>query len=501
MTKETTRISSFMIIGLMVAWISGCAVFQSREKTDMRFSAEEVRCFAFSKAFDDVVEGAGTGDGQDAQIEEFPGIRVNRFLASFVEDLQKEAARKEWLKQTLRLERKARQIELANLPLSGYEELSAEFDGKGLLSEINICSEILMNAYLQDKRLPERLKTQVRVPDDYQTLARVFGLYPLSSWFVLRGLDDLQADARHAFQNPDAMKPGGIRTYRPKRLRPVLTRETRAGILERARSESALNIPEPDRNELLLLLDYFAPIYRIATVNDNDKIGRPFWQSDQEIDIDTDDPVVYCFHSFTRFGKEILLQLNYVIWYPQRQDQGLFDIYSGELDGLIWRVTLDRNGKVLLYDSVHPCGCYHKYFPVSPDLRPLNPFPTPEPALVFEENIPEPEKGRIIIHLNSREHYVVGLSSGTDPSKEDVAYRFEEYDALNGLPWQEGIRSMFSPTGIVEGTERFERWFVWPMGVPSAGAMRQRGRHAIALVGRQHFDDARLLESAFEVPE
>jgi hypothetical protein len=33
----------------------------------------------------------------------------------------------------------------------------------------------------------------------------------------------------------------------------------------------------------------------------------------------------------------------------------------------------------------------------------------------------------------------------------------------------------------------------WPTGVSSPGAMRERGRQAIAFVGRRHFDDADLM--------
>jgi len=39
------------------------------------------------------------------------------------------------------------------------------------------------------------------------------------------------------------------------------------------------------------------------------------------------------------------------------------------------------------------------------------------------------------------------------------------------------------------------------MGIPSPGAMRQWGHHAIAFVGRRHFDDARLFEQYFEYPD
>jgi hypothetical protein len=62
-----------------------------------------------------------------------------------------------------------------------------------------------------------------------------------------------------------------------------------------------------------------------------------------------------------------------------------------------------------------------------------------------------------------------------------------------------GMRSAFGPDGLVTGTERLERFFFWPMGIASAGAMRQWGRHATAFVGRRHFDDADLLERRFDI--
>ena len=37
------------------------------------------------------------------------------------------------------------------------------------------------------------------------------------------------------------------------------------------------------------------------------------------------------------------------------------------------------------------------------------------------------------------------------------------------------------------------------MGIPSAGAMRQWGRHATAFVGRRHFDEPFLVERYFEI--
>ncbi len=52
---------------------------------------------------------------------------------------------------------------------------------------------------------------------------------------------------------------------------------------------------------------------------------------------------------------------------------------------------------------------------------------------------------------------------------------------------------------MIAGSERGERWFFWPMGIESAGQMRQWGHHATAFVGRRHFDDPLLFDAYFEL--
>ncbi len=57
--------------------------------------------------------------------------------------------------------------------------------------------------------------------------------------------------------------------------------------------------------------------------------------------------------------------------------------------------------------------------------------------------------------------------------------------------------SAFGPRGLLAGGERAARFLFRPMGIESAGAMRQWGRHPTAFAGRQHFDDADLFEKRF----
>jgi len=100
--------------------------------------------------------------------------------------------------------------------------------------------------------------------------------------------------------------------------------------------------------------------------------------------------------------------------------------------------------------------------------------------------------------VQARTHYLRNVS--LSESTEGKEYRFAEYDELRTLPLSEGgSRSIFGPDGLIEGTERGERFLFWPMGIASAGAMRQSGTQATAFVGRRHFDDADILEKRFRL--
>jgi hypothetical protein len=497
------RAALVALVWLAVVWIPSHAAADEARDTEVAQPLSEQRsCYDVLVKLDEAVELAEVRDIQAPRISGFPYYRVNRFLASFARELSDDEARKEWLTRILRLGDEGRRVEVTNLPKGFFPDLPEEFAEKDLVVEMERCAARLMAEDLRNPQRMKSLKDHASVPDEYNTLIRSVGLNPVSRWFVMREILDLQNQARHDFQRPEAMSVGKIQWYVPCSPRPAVSHEKRAALLEQARNKSALGIPEPDTEELAQLFDYYAPVWRISINDDNDRIGRPFWHNDRHIEVDTGDAVVYRYHSFTRIGDQVLLQLNYMVWFPSRPSQSVFDIYSGHLDGLIWRVTLDHQGRVLLYDSVHPCGCYHKYYPVSPHLHPLKAPSTQEPPLIFTKNIPNSEKGRVVIHLSSREHYVVGLSTLPEQIEEGVPYRFDDYTTLRNLPYRKGHRSMFNPDGVVTGTERAERWLVWPTtGVPYAGAMRQRGYYPVTILGRLHFDDARFFESVFRFQE
>jgi len=196
-----------------------------------------------------------------------------------------------------------------------------------------------------------------------------------------------------------------------------------------------------------------------------------------------------------------------MIWFAERPPQHPLDLYAGRLDGLIWRVTLDTEGRVLLYDSIHPCGCYHQIFPVATQLRPTPLAATIEQPLLLVNTAPAREQGRVVLQLTPGDHYLQGIKIATAEQlhpttlNEDIApkeYRFSSYHQLRSLSQKSGYRNLFDPDGLIGSSARLERFLLWPMGVTSPGAMRVWGAHAIGFANRRHFDDPYLFEQFFE---
>ena len=199
-----------------------------------------------------------------------------------------------------------------------------------------------------------------------------------------------------------------------------------------------------------------------------------------------------------------MLQLNYTLWFSARPKPTADDWYGGKLDGLVWRVTLNTDGSVLMYDSIHPCGCYHSvHVPVDSPLHAtvfaLDQSDSPEPILFFSSPLRSKQTsqdGNVQLTLASGTHYLVQVSRrNLQPSVATYSYDLANYDQLRSLPVftaKGGYRSWFDSDGLIAESERRERYFLWPLGVENAGAMRQQGNHAIAFVGKRHFDEASL---------
>lgn len=487
-----------MLLGAFLLILQGCGTTPLRTEGRTLDSEKDrgrvTACTRFFSDLDRQVDRAGVRDAQQARIASFPYLRVNRFLASYRSELGRNRGEFEsWVDRLLGLDYQARVIELANLSQL-YESREA------LAGRVGRCGALLRTKDMADLSRREYLMERATVPADYQMFKRILGLYPITAHFVLLGVDRLHTEINQVFASPLNEMPvhGRLLSYVPQATVSGLSKPEIVSILGEV-SNNPLGIPLLKRRDRDRLFATFAPVWEIDVLNNSDRIGSPYWAEGPYPQLDTGLPQVYRHISYTRWGEHVYVQLNYQIWFPARPKKGVFDILGGHLDGITWRVTLDENGEPLVFDAMHNCGCYHMYFPSSR-------LHYKGKTMVFEEPLLVPTRApqlgqgqRMVLRIAHTTHYLEHLSSRSSPV-EGVVYRFEDYRNLRSLPLPDGgHRSLFGPDGIVAGTQRAERWVLWPMGIPEPGAMRQWGHHATAFVGRRHFDDPDLFERYFDL--
>ncbi len=338
---------------------------------------------------------------------------------------------------------------------------------------------------------------RAHVPDDYLEWNRVLGLYPIAGIPFSIGVARWHIETIDAFRREAASDDPAAEAIRYAPAgRPLGAARVRA-ILAHGRADR-LGIPHFSPADRTALLQSFAPVFEIETAGSDDRFGPLFWGKGPSPQVDAARPIAYRRLALTRWGSHALVQLVYTIWFPERPATGPFDLLAGRLDGLVFRVTLDPEGSPLVYDSIHPCGCYHMFFPTARVAKRPSPEPGIEWAFVPLILPAVDASQRLVVRVASGSHYIVGL--GFDRGGPGVPYRFAEDDDLRALPSAAGgSHSAFGPDGIVPGTERAERLIYWPMGIDEAGAMRQWGRHATAFIGRRHFDDPDLIDRRFEL--
>ena len=105
---------------------------------------------------------------------------------------------------------------------------------------------------------------------------------------------------------------------------------------------------------------------------------------------------------------------------------------------------------------------------------------------------------RIDLMVNSGWHQVQHVGLESSDNDQSLRYRLVPYAALESLPSGNEMRaSGFTPQGIMKDSRRIEPYIFFSMGIPKIGYMRQRGHHAIKMVGRDHFTNPYLFDDNF----
>ncbi len=490
-----------IVVNLLVlsTLLSGCSLpgTVSRNASD----AAITECIDLMAQVNQRIDDAKVNDAQHARINSFPYLRVNRFLSEFRLQSFNPDAFHFWLDQMQSLTLADWQIELANLDITNrqfiYDNYPAINNKQALLSSLDQCSHTLRLSDFHDNANKARLIDLAVVPDSYNTWQRAIGLYPLTAWFFRAGIYDWHQETQTVFNQALSELPvkGTLQRYFYKINNNSNTDV--AGILKHS-NHNPLSIPLPSEKQLEQLFDYFAPVFEIDSVDNNDKIGRIKLTQDATPLVDTSIAQVYRHVSRTHLNKQTLLQLNYTIWFPARPKTSNWDLLGGQIDGITWRVTLSTDGRPLVFDTMHNCGCYHLFFPTQFVEQKNQSLSLSEPAFI-PQSLHWSDEKRVVVRIASGNHYIQRVSL---EDKAEVtgnhAYQLQELDTLRSLPVnQQQHQSLYDESGIIRSSLRGERYLFWPMGITEPGAMRQWGTHATAFTGKRHFDDARLLERYF----
>ena len=479
-----TRVAVRWLLSAALLLIAGCAALDPYAAPPIAQRLERDDQIGYcARLFADIdrrVDTLGVRDAETERVAGYPYLRTNRFTAALAERAKTPVLQQAWHERLQQLDETARVAELANASLS--------------VADLVQCRELFATA---DTAAFAELRDRAGVPDNYNVALRILGLYPLTRLPFAYGIAGWHADTRKVFSTPLHALPvrGSLQRYVPAQqdFKPVSTA-----------SRDALGVPAWSPAELEALFVRHAPVLEIDVGGPFDQPSALILDASERATVAMAEPVVYTRLGYAVIGGLIHPQLVYTFWFSERPSRSAFDLLSGKLDGVVWRATLDAVGDALVYDSIHACGCYHLFFPTE-NVRAREQPETLDEGLFVPQMMRAPATNqRIVLRIESGTHYLqrVLLADAVQSNAQNasVAYSLRDERALTTLArGGGGTRSAYGKDGMVAGSERAERWIFWPMGIESAGQMRQWGYHATAFVGRRHFDDPLLFDAYFEV--
>ena len=470
-------------LALALLVLAGCSTIDPYSSLPMSHNLQREDDVGYcARLFADIdrrIDSLGVRNAETHRIAGFPYLRVDRFSAALSQRATNGPQERAWRSRLQQLDETARASELANAALT--------------IDDLPRCRELLGAA---DSAAVNELRAAAKVPDDYSIGLRTLGIYPLTRLPFAAGIARWHDDTRSVFATPiDALPVRG----RLLRYAPAPQAEKPVAAL----TVDALGIPVPSAAEAAALIIRHAPMLEIDVAGDFDRIGALTLDADDRVGVDAVTPIVYTRITYTLLGGLIRPQLVYTFWFSERPPASgsTFDLLAGKLDGVVWRVTIDSAGDALVYDSIHACGCYHLFFPTDKVVARDLPA-TLDESLFVPQTLPSVATSeRVVLRIESGTHYLQRvLTSSEKNSARTMVYRLQDERALTTLARRDGgTRSAYGEDSMIAGSERGERWFFWPMGIESAGQMRQWGHHATAFVGRRHFDDPLLLDTYFEL--
>lgn len=412
------------------------------------------------------------------QDQRFPHLAFDRFSASLTSELTDVPSRAQWLAYVSEKGKHQLATAIALTPSSSPQSLLT-------------CQQALSEQSMENGRMWRALAEQPpQVATAYQHWKRVAGIYPVARLVAKGQIENEQARIKDQ-SGRELAAPFTYGDVSSQQMSSVRI----AAIFNNAKQYSSLNWPLLTSPESDALLDHYSPLFDVETLSADDLPGALALDSRGNPFIDTTQPSLYRDLSYTRFNGAILPQLNYTLWFPARTAKGDFDPYAGPFDAVKIRITFDEKGAPFILDTIHQCGCYHMVYALNPTLT----FIQRDDEMPIQNTLPPPSpQETFLISLTAGEHMISDIAV-TNNTSTDIALVPQSALSIMTLKTPAGVtKSPFGDEGILKQSARGERWFLWPFGVRSPGAMRQDGHHAIAFIGERHFDDAFLFEQLLE---
>jgi len=455
----------------------------------------EATCLKFYRVLDQTMEIQRTLDVRHTRIPGLPFLRTSRFWASFSPASMTPVAYRTWLTHQNALAIEGLTLEWLRLTSSQQRDLLTLLPDH----QENIAATLVhCGAQLVEEQAVQPTLASFDVPDHYQGWKRWLGLYPLAALPFYRGVleehrtlsqrqagftpprfDEPETDPWHYFGQQNA-------TLSPNDALTLLSQQP----------VDPLGIPLMDASTRQQLLTAFQPTIAVPASDgglaDNDRPLRLSVSKSGDLQPQLSEPTLYTDIAYGRYRDQVTVQLIYSVWFSERRPEGTMDLLAGRYNGIAWRVHLLPSGAVIGFDKMHQCGCWYQFFPAMG-------FRT-RPSLAFGQepfHIGQPldPRARLTLWLEPNTHHLLGASTGSVNAAAEP-FNVADYNELRALDSGSAAPTVaaFDAEGLLPGSERLERWIFWPMGIRSPGAMRVLGTHAIAFIGRRHFDDPALLD-------
>lgn len=429
------------------------------------------------------VERSGNGNGAYYRVPGYPFFRTDRITASMAREVRTIDEIGGWMRRMREFDQEAREVEYRNLGLSKHEiaEYSLRFHGCG--------GALATVEFMDDPEALKRLIDAVRPPDEYSTLQRIIGFYPMDVPRMKARVAADQLSLDEAYRQAPSKIPGSPFTILWK---PQIDGEVSdLSSFEVGAITDELGFPALTDGQWRALTLAYAPHLLIDTASEHDLLAQPVMTA-SGARADVSKHQVHYYLTFTRVAHRVLPQINYFFWFRGQGE-------DSPLDGFIWRVTLDGDAHPLVYERIHTSGYGHEWYPVQRLM--LRRETAPEEAPVVA---PEPAPAHLpTLRLKADTHAMQRIVTLPEASadSQDAFELVRLEDLFTMTTPGGGTRNLFGPNGLVQGPHGPDPIGGWSSGIYEPGALRLLGRHAIAHVGRVHFDDPFLLESVFHVPQ